>query len=267
MLITCPQCLTTYDIPDAAREENAQFRCVKCGCVWGIDDDVVAPAPEDAPDTGKIDRVAIAEEHLETQNDLKNGIDLEKIESREEFDFENAGKGIKDIPFFSSDFEDGFQNVEDKSEKETGDIPVFNDDFFQPAKKIVKPPAFLKWILPLYFVSLTAVAVAVYLFFFRAPLRPPVTMRSIAYETTQEEYKTYLLLRSAMFNNTDKEIFPKTFSVRFSDENDRLLTTATVDSPVAVLPPHGMEKVEIKIERPPAKTAKAVVTLNKYKTE
>ncbi len=261
MLITCPQCLTTYDIPDAAREEGAQFRCMKCGCVWGIDGDDDAPDPEDSPETGATDPVAAAEERLETENDLKNGIDLEKIENREEFDFENAGKGVRDIP-------DPFLNVGENEtgadEIKTADIPVFSDDFFRPAKKAVKPPAFLKWILPLYFVGLTAVAAGVYLFFFRAPQRPPVTMRSVAYETTQEEYKTYLLLRSAAFNNTDREIFPKTFSVRFSDENDRPLTTATVDSPVAVLPPHGMEKVEIKIERPPAKTAKAVVTLEKY---
>ena len=62
MLITCPQCLTTYDIPDAAREEGAQFRCVKCGCVWGIDGD--APDPEDAPETGATDRKSVGRERV-----------------------------------------------------------------------------------------------------------------------------------------------------------------------------------------------------------
>ena len=94
----------------------------------------------------------------------------------------------------------------------------------------------------------------------------PVTLQTLSYEVVQEDYKTYLLLQAAAFNNTDQEIHPETFTVRFVDKNNRTLTTTTLESPVDVLPPHGVEKINIKIERPPSKTAKVFVMLTKMQT-
>lgn len=213
MLITCPQCLTNYDVPSVLEETGQKVKCVKCGCVWEIDDDAVEPEAEDLP--GFAD----------------DTIDFNPAPASE--------TGESDIP-----------------------MPSFQD-FFKPQEK--KEPAFLKWIRPLYFVSLFCIAASIYLFFFRSPVRAPVTLQTLAYESVQEEYKTYLALHAAAFNNTDREIVPETFSVRFSDEDGRLLTTTAVASPVPVLPARGMEKIDLKIERPPSQTARADVTLTKFK--
>ena len=97
-------------------------------------------------------------------------------------------------------------------------------------------------------------------------MRAPVTLQTLTYESVQEEYKTYLVLHAAAFNNTGKEIVPETFNVRFSDEDGRLLTTTDVASPVSVLPARGMEQIDLKIERPPSQTAQASVTLTKFTT-
>ncbi len=149
------------------------------------------------------------------------------------------------------------------SETEEIDIPMpMFQDFFKPPEK--KKPEFLKWIRPLYFTGLFCIAASIYLFFFRSPVCPPMTLQTLAHESVQEEYKTYLLLQAAAFNNTDQEIVPETFSIRFSDENGRLLTTTTVGSPVSVLPPRSTEKIDLKIERPPSQTAQATVTLTKF---
>lgn len=50
MLITCPQCLTNYDVPPVLEETGQKVKCVKCGCVWEIDDGTVEPEAEDLPD-------------------------------------------------------------------------------------------------------------------------------------------------------------------------------------------------------------------------
>ena len=214
MLITCPQCLTNYDVPLVFEETGQKVRCVKCGCVWEIDNGNVEPETEDLPD-------------------FDSDIITSDINPRPEIN-------EQDIPF-----------------------PTFQDFFNPPEKKEV---SFLKWIRPLYFISLFCIAASIYLFFFRSPVKAPVTLQTLAYETVQEEYKTYLVLQAAAFNNTNKDIVPETFSVRFLDENGRLLTTTTIPSPVPALPAESMEKIELKIERPPSQTAQATVTLIKFKT-
>lgn len=147
---------------------------------------------------------------------------------------------------------------------EESDIPLtaFQDFLKQPEKK---KTSVARWIKPLYSATLFFVAAAVYLFFFHAAARAPVTLQTLAHETAREDYKTFLVLKTAAFNNTDRDIVPETFSVRFSDDGGRTLTTVAVASPVAVLKARGTERVDLKIERPPAKTAKATVTLTKYK--
>lgn len=156
-------------------------------------------------------------------------------------------------------------NAHTDSGNEEDDIPMPTfQDFFKPPEK--KEPDFLKWIRPLYFTALFCIAASIYLFFFRSPVLAPVTLQTMAYEFVQEEYKTYLLLQAAAFNNTDREIVPETFTVRFSDEDGRLLTTTAVVSPVSVLTAGGTEKIDLKIERPPSKTAQATVTLTKFTT-
>lgn len=214
MLITCPQCLTNYDVPSVLEETGQKVKCVKCGCVWEIDDATVEPEAEDLPN---FDDEAIA------------------------FDPAPAAEiGEPDIP-----------------------MPAFQD-FFKPPEK--KEPDFSKWIRPLYFVSLFCIAASIYLFFFRSPARAPVTLQTLAYESVQEEYKTYLVLHAAAFNNTDKEVIPEMFNVRFSDENGRLLTATDIASPVSALPARGMGQIDLKIERPPSHTAQASVTLTKFTT-
>ena len=214
MLITCPQCLTNYDVPPVLEETGQKVKCVKCGCVWEIDDGTVEPEAEDLPD----------------------------------FDDEAAAFDPAPVP------EIGEPDIP---------MPAFQD-FFKPPEK--KEPDFFKWIRPLYFVSLFCIAASIYLFFLRTPERGPVTLQTLDYESVQEQYKTYLVLHAAAFNNTDKEIVPETFNVRFSDEDGRLLTTTDVASPVSVLPARGMEQIDLKIERPPSQTAQASVTLTKFTT-
>lgn len=139
-------------------------------------------------------------------------------------------------------------------------IPDFQKFF---AKPVESKTDHFKWIRPLYFVSLFCIAASIYLFFFHPAKRSFVTLQSISYELKQEDYKTFLLLQAAAFNNTDKEIRPQTFEVRFADKNNHTLTTTTLDSPVEVLPANSVEKIDFKIERPPAKTEKVTLTLTK----
>ena len=214
MLITCPQCSTNYDVPSILEETGQKVKCVKCGCVWEIDNAEIDPEPEDLPD-------------------FDQNIQM-------------------DAPLFTPQIEDP-----DLS------LTAFQD-FFKPPEK--KAPDFLKWIKPLYFVSLFCIAASIYLFFFRTPIRASVTLQTLSYESVQEEYKTYLVLQAAAFNNTDKDIIPETFSVRFLDKDGRLLTTTAIAAPVSVFPAHGMEKLALKIERPPSQTAQATVTLTNFKT-
>ena len=211
MLITCPQCLTNYDIPPALEETGQKVRCFKCGCVWEIDDGTPLPEPEDQP--GFDDDAAVFDPPPPEEPDIS--------------------------------------------------LTAFQDFFKQPEKK---DPSFLKWIRPLYFISLFCLAASIYLFFFRSPIRAAVSLQTLSYESVQEEYKTYLVLHAAAYNNTDKEITPQAFVVRFSDKDNRLLTTVELASPVSVLPANGMEKIDLKIERPPSQTARATVVLSKFTT-
>ncbi|MBR1777534.1 MAG: zinc-ribbon domain-containing protein [Alphaproteobacteria bacterium] len=204
MLITCPKCRTTYNVPSLAHHPDQKVRCVKCGHVWEPASDIVDPFLIDFALT-------------------------EPIEKQEQA-----------MP-----------------------LPTFQDFFKEPEKKSGR---FLKWLKPLYFISLFCIAASIYLFFFHPPKHMPVTLQTLSYEVVQEDYKTYLLLQAAAFNNTDQEIHPETFTVRFVDKNNRTLTTTTLESPVDVLPPHGVEKINIKIERPPSKTAKVFVMLTKMQT-
>ena len=139
-------------------------------------------------------------------------------------------------------------------------VPAFQD-FFKESEK--NSDRFLKWLKPLYFISLFCIASSIYLFFFRAPMHAPVTLQTISYEIIQKDYKPYLILQAAAFNSTGKDIRPKTFTVRFADKNDRTLTTASLESPIDLLPAHGVEEIDFQIERPPSKTAKVVLTLTK----
>lgn len=203
MLITCPNCKTTYNVPSLMDHPEKKVRCAQCGNVWEPASDIIDPLL----------------------------VDFELMKP--------APSEGRELP--ASAFQDLF-----KAEK--------------------KENFFLKWLKPLYFISLFFIALSIYLFFFHTPKRASVTLQTISYEMVQKDYKTYLLLQAAAFNNTDKEIRPQTFSVRFVDEKDRTLTTTSVTSPLDVLPAHGVEKIDIQIERPPSKTAKVILTLTKMKT-
>ena len=204
MLITCPNCNTTYNVPSISEHPDQKVRCVKCGHIWEPAAEILDPL-------------------------------------------------LIDLALHTD------KNPEQEQDKP---IPIFHDFFKEPEKE---KTTFLKWIRPLYFTSLFCIAASVYLFFFQSPKRAPVTLQTLSYELMQKDYKTYLLLRTAAFNNTDHEIQPQAFTVHFTDENNKTLTTTTLNSPVAVLPPRGVEDVNIQIERPPAQTAKVILTLSKMK--
>lgn len=227
MLITCPQCGTEYNVPDSLKETGLPVRCARCGNVWETGTAEPEPLPESAP----------------------------QPEPDPSPDFETDAAGACD--FF-------LQPPAPAPVIDESDIPLtaFQDFLKQPEKKKTSVAV---WIRPLYFATLFFIAAAVYLFFFHAAARAPVTLQTLTHETAREDYKTFLILKTAAFNNTDRDIAPETFSVRFSDDDGRTLTTVAVASPVAVLKARGTERVDLKIERPPAKTAKATVTLTKYK--
>lgn len=228
MLITCPQCGTEYNVPDSLKETGLPVRCARCGNVW--ETKTSEPEPDGKPESEP------------------------EIPPAPDFETDAAGDG----DFF-------LQPPAPAPVIEESDIPLtaFQDFLKQPEKKKASVAG---WIKPLYFASLFFIAASVYLFFFRSAARAPVTLQTLAHETVRDDYKTVLVLKTAAFNNTDGDITPETFSVRFSDDDGRTLTTLSVASPVAVLKARGMERVDLKIERPPAKTAKATVTLTKYKT-
>ncbi len=228
MLITCPQCGTEYNVPDSLKETGLPVRCARCGNVWETGTAEPEPLPESAP-----------------QPEPDSASDFAADDT--------AGDG----DFF-------LQPPAPAPVIDESDIPLtaFQDFLKQPEKKKTSVAV---WIRPLYFATLFFIAAAVYLFFFHAAARAPVTLQTLTHETAREDYKTFLILKTAAFNNTDRDIAPETFSVRFSDDDGRTLTTVAVASPVAVLKARGTERVDLKIERPPAKTAKATVTLTKYK--
>ena len=203
MLITCPNCQTTYNIPSTDNPEQ-KVRCVKCDHVWKIafngDDSVLA-------------------------------------------DFsltEDSKPKEPDIPF-----------------------PALHDIFKEPEKDIT---FLLKWLKPLYFVSLFCIAISIYLFFFHTPSRAPVTLQTVSHEILQNDYKPYLILQAAAFNNTKKDIRPELFTARFVDKNGRLLTTISLKSPIDRLPANGVEQIDFQIERPPSKTATVTLTLTKMRS-
>ena len=202
MLITCPECKTTYNAPSIADNPEKKVRCAKCGRVW-------------TPGAEAID-MSLLDFSLEKE--------LEK--EREKF------------PDFSAN--------------------AFQNRFVSEEKKEID---YLKWLKPLYFFSLFCIAVSIFLFFFHLPKRADVTLQPVSYEMVQENYKQYLLLKTAAYNNTDDEIRPLTFTVRFKDENNNDLTVLTLDSPIEVLPPRDITKIDFKIERPPSQTASVTLTL------
>ena len=203
MLITCPQCQTTYNIPLTDNPEQ-KVRCVKCGHVW-------KPVAE------------------------------------------NTDPALMD-----------FSLTEDSKSKEQ-DIPIpsFHELFASPEKADNR---FLKWLKPLYFISLFCIIASIYLFFFHQPTRAPVMLQTISSEIIQKDYKPYLILQAAAFNTTGKDIRPQTFTVRFTDKDDRTLTTTSLNSPIDLLPAHGVEQIDFQIERPPSKTAKVILTLTKMRS-
>ena len=203
MLITCPRCQTTYNIPLISDNPEQKVRCVKCGHVWELMTDGIDPILTD---------FSLAQESKPTEQELP--------------------------------------------------IPSFQDLFKEPENN----NRFLKWLRPLYFISLFCIAASIYLFFFHTPAHSPVTLQTISHEIIQKEYKPYLILQAAAFNNTGKNIRPEIFTVRFSDASGRVLTTVSLESPIDLLPAHSVEQIDFQIERPPAKTAKVVLTLTKMRS-
>lgn len=198
MLITCPECKTTYNVPSIADNPEQRVRCAKCGRVW-------EPATE--------------------------VIDMSLLD----FSLEKEAEKFSELS-----------------------MPVFQNHFSFPEKK---KRDFLKWLKPLYFFSLFCIAASIFLFFFHTPKRADVTLQPVSYEVIQENYKQYLSLQAAAYNNTDREIHPQAFTVRFADENGKTLTTLPLESPVETLPPRDVTKIDFKIERPPSKTASVILTL------
>lgn len=206
MLITCPNCRTTYNVPSLANQPEQKVRCVKCKHVW----DLSSEAEDPFFITFAIDKLAEQPEQEPEQS-----------------------------------------------------LPAFQEIFKESEKKDYR---FLEWLKPLYFFSLFCIAASIYLFFFHPQKQIPVILQTASYELTQENDKTFLLLEAAAFNNTDEEILPETFTVRFVDKDDHTLSTTALESPVNVLPPHNVENINIKIERPPSNTAKVFITLTKTRS-
>ncbi len=204
MLLTCPKCFTTYNVPSSAGKPEQKVRCLKCGHVWEPALDVIDP--------------------------LMINLSLPQSPSHK----------VVAPP-----------------------VPSFQDFFKEPEKKSNN---LIRWLKPLYFFSLFCIAVSIYLFFFQPAKHPPVTLQTISYELEEQDYKTFLILKAVAFNNTDTAIRPKTFRIRFTDEKDQTLTTADIESPVTVLPARGIEEITLRIERPPSKTARAVLTLSRMET-
>lgn len=204
MLITCPKCNTSYEVPAVIDKPDQKVRCARCGHVWEPAADVIDP--------------------------LSIDLILSNISAK-------------------------------RKEEPAPAIP----DFFAPLPE-KKNEDFLKWLKPLYFISLFCIVASVYLFFFHPAKNSPVTLQSISYELEEQDYKTYLVLKAAAFNNTERSIRPQKFTVRFADEENRTLTVTDVESPVDILPPKSIEEVTVKIERPPSKTAKIIMTLTEMET-
>ena len=209
MLITCPKCGTTYDIPPITDNPEQKVRCVKCAHVWEAAGDTFDPF----------------------------SIDLSSL-----------------VPQLPESFGASLNS------RQEAPVPNFQDFFTEPVNSKAD---YSKWIRPLYFISLFFIAISIYLFFFHPAKRAPVTLQTISYELKEKDYKTFLFLQAAAFNNTDKEIRPQAFTVLFADKNNRTLTTTTIDSPIEVLKANSVEKIDIEIERPPAKTEKVILTLSK----
>ena len=138
MLITCPQCLTNYDVPFVLEETGQKVKCAKCGCVWEIDNGNVKPEPENLPNLD-----------------------------------ENADFGFEFLP------------RPEIKEPNPASLTAFQDFLKQSEKK---SPVFLKWIRPLYFLSLLFIAASIYLFFFHPAIKSPVTLQTLAYQSVEKDY-------------------------------------------------------------------------------
>ena len=188
--------------------------------------------------------------------------------------FTNKNLASDQIPLQEENFYTLMQNEakDSSSPEEKSDIPV-NDEFDLDPQSlqnffsipVKKEPFFLKWIKPLYFLSLLFIATSIYLFFFQKPLRAPVTLQAISHEFVQKKYKDYLVLKAIAFNNTDKNIYPQTFYIQFKDNDNHTITSVEVPSPVNVLPAHGMDKIEIQIEHLPVQSGRIVMSLKNFR--
>lgn len=157
------------------------------------------------------------------------------------------------------------KEVEEEQKALSASAPAFQEFFKEETE--IKKDNLSKWIYPLFFLSLFCIAASIYLFFFHIPERSAVTLQTISYEMAQQDYKKYLILQAAAFNNTDEDIRPEEFTVYFIDENDNTLTTAVLPSPIDVLPARGINQLKFQIERPPSKTVQAVLKLTKMQTQ
>ncbi len=188
--------------------------------------------------------------------------------------FTNKNLASDQIPLQEENFYTLMQNEakDSSSPEEKSDTPV-NDEFDLDPQSlqnffsipVKKEPFFLKWIKPLYFLSLLFIATSIYLFFFQKPLRAPVTLQAISHEFVQKKYKDYLVLKAIAFNNTDKNIYPQTFYIQFKDNDNHTITSVEVPSPVNVLPAHGMDKIEIQIEHLPVQSGRIVMSLKNFR--
>ena len=302
MLITCPQCHTKYNVPFSLENPEQKVKCVKCGCIWNTSGQTITNeydidikgnnqhvllkekisaqqteknsttsfSPSQAPLNAIPDEGNRGNPFTPSQTPLHETPDEGNIDSQ----FTNKNLASDQIPLQEENFYTLMQNEakDSSSPEEKSDTPV-NDEFDLDPQSlqnffsipVKKEPFFLKWIKPLYFLSLLFIATSIYLFFFQKPLRAPVTLQAISHEFVQKKYKDYLVLKAIAFNNTDKNIYPQTFYIQFKDNDNHTITSVEVPSPVNVLPAHGMDKIEIQIEHLPVQSGRIVMSLKNFR--
>ena len=302
MLITCPQCHTKYNVPFSLENPEQKVKCVKCGCIWNTSGQTIT-GEYDIDIKGNNQHVLLKEK-ISAQQTEKNSttsfspsqaplnaipdegnrgnpftpsqtpLDAIPDEGNIDSQFTNKNLASDQIPLQEENFYTLMQNEakDSSSPEEKSDTPV-NDEFDLDPQSlqnffsipVKKEPFFLKWIKPLYFLSLLFIATSIYLFFFQKPLRAPVTLQAISHEFVQKKYKDYLVLKAIAFNNTDKNIYPQTFYIQFKDNDNHTITSVEVPSPVNVLPAHGMDKIEIQIEHLPVQSGRIVMSLKDFR--
>ena len=302
MLITCPQCHTKYNVPFSLENPEQKVKCVKCGCIWNTSGQTITN--EYDIDIKGNNQHVLLKEKISAQQTEKNSttsfspsqsplnaipdegnrgnpftpsqtpLDAIPDEGNIDSQFTNKNLASDQIPLQEENFYTLMQNEakDSSSPEEKSDTPV-NDEFDLDPQSlqnffsipVKKEPFFLKWIKPLYFLSLLFIATSIYLFFFQKPLRAPVTLQAISHEFVQKKYKDYLVLKAIAFNNTDKNIYPQTFYIQFKDNDNHTITSVEVPSPVNVLPAHGLDKIEIQIEHLPVQSGRIVMSLKNFR--